>query len=159
MLVWRHLVAIVEERSVDHLGRRPRHARPEDPSHGQRVKGIAPEQLEEVGVLGVLELVVVERSDRNVAVSQTGAHASAQHETVAERAEWFGEHIGRVAARPGRETLAKRRIIEPAAAGTHSSLHLLNSAARSALEIVGVVRVKRSSHCLDVCRPDCGSPT
>ena len=64
LLVRRNVVALVEERLVDHLRRDAGHARAEHAGHRQRVVRVAAEHLEQIGKRWVLELVVVEGADR-----------------------------------------------------------------------------------------------
>ncbi len=113
VFVRRDLVTLVEERRVDHLGRRAGHAGPEHAGQRERVVRIAAEHLEQIGQRRILELVVVERADGDVGVAQAGAHPLAHHEGLAERAERIGEHIGGVPAGPRREPFAEFGVAEP----------------------------------------------
>ena len=97
-LVRRDLVTIVEERLVDQLGCGTRHPCAEHAGERQRVVRVAAEQLPQLGPVRILVLVEVERADPDVSVAEPGRHPLAHHEGLAERAERFGEHIGRVAS-------------------------------------------------------------
>ena len=109
LLVRRHHVASVEERLVDHLRRGPGHPGAQDAGQRERVVDVAAEHLEQVRRVGFLELVVLQRAERDVRVAQARGHAVQQHHALAEHAERVGEHVGGVAAGPCRKPFAECR--------------------------------------------------